>query len=97
MSSGTQSLTTTAKTVRLAPDQAEDVLATEIDIESEACDLLVDFGDVEYVNATELGMLVRLHRKLKGGGGQLTLANLKPRVSEVFHLAGLNRVLRIAN
>jgi anti-anti-sigma factor len=93
MSSSIQCLPETAKTIRLPGYQAESLLATEIDDEVVTCDLLLDFADVEHVNATELRMLLKLHRKLEAGGGMLTVANLKPRVSEAFHLAGLHRVL----
>ena len=56
-------------------------------------DLLLDFGNVEYVSSTVLGTLVSLHNKLLARGRHLTVANLSPQVHEVFTVMRLDKFL----
>jgi anti-anti-sigma factor len=58
-----------------------------------ASDLVLDFGNVEYVAGAVLGTVVDLQRKLLASGRQLTVANLSPRVHEVFTAARLDTFL----
>jgi anti-anti-sigma factor len=52
--------------------------------------LLVDFGNVDYISSTALGMLVNLHKQLLGAGRRLTVYNVRPQVYEVFAVTRLN-------
>jgi anti-sigma B factor antagonist len=56
-------------------------------------DLLLDFGNVEYVTSTALGTLVSLHKKLLARGRHMTVGNLSPPVYEVFAVTGLDKFL----
>src|SRR5262249_48953353 len=56
-------------------------------------DLLLDFGNVEYLSSTALGTLVRLHKKLLTGGRHMTVDNLSPQVHEVFAVTRLDKFL----
>jgi anti-sigma B factor antagonist len=56
-------------------------------------DLLLDFGNVEYLTSTALGTLVSLHKKLRARGRHMTVGNLSPQVYEVFAVTSLNRYL----
>jgi anti-anti-sigma factor len=56
-------------------------------------DVLLDFGNVEYLSSQALGTLVSLHKKLLAGGRHLGLRNLAPQVLEVFTVARLDRLL----
>jgi anti-sigma B factor antagonist len=56
-------------------------------------DLLLDFGNVEYLTSTALGMLIGLHKKLLATGRHLTVGNLCPQIHEVFTVTKLDRLL----
>jgi anti-sigma B factor antagonist len=56
-------------------------------------DLLLDFGNVEYLTSAALGTLVSLHKKLLAGGRHLTVGNLSPQVHEVFKVTKLDKLL----
>jgi anti-anti-sigma factor len=51
--------------------------------------LRLDFFHVEYVDSAALARLVALHRKMHAAGGELTLENVQPFVSEVLEVTGL--------
>jgi anti-sigma B factor antagonist len=56
---------------------------------------LVDLGAIQFLTSTMLGLLVALHRKLRDGGGSLTLYDVSPDVFEVFETARLNQVFEV--
>jgi anti-sigma B factor antagonist len=58
-------------------------------------DLLLDFGNVEYISAAALGVLVSLRNKLLAGGRHMTVANLSPQIYEVFTVTRLDKFLHL--
>ena len=58
-------------------------------------DLLLDFGNVEYLTSTALGILVSLHKKLLARGRYMTVGNLSPQVYEVFAVTRLDKFLNL--
>src|SRR5262245_21856753 len=46
--------------------------------------LVLDFGNVEYLSSAALRKLVALNKKLNAVGGQLTLCNLAPQIYNIF-------------
>jgi anti-sigma B factor antagonist len=58
-------------------------------------ELLLDFGNVEYVSGAALGTLVSLHNKLLAGGRSLTVGNLSLQVNEVLEVTKLNKFLNL--
>src|SRR5215472_10429454 len=73
-------------------DRIHDQLLALAEEPSEA-DLLLDFGNVEYLSSTALGTLVSLHKKLLARGRHLTVGNLSPQVHEVFAATRLDKFL----
>ena len=63
--------------------------------ESGRPNLYLDCGAVEFLSSAVLGRLVLLHRKMRDGGGQLTLFNLTPVVGEVLKASLLTDLLDI--
>jgi anti-anti-sigma regulatory factor len=53
----------------------------------------LDFGNVKYVTATRIGILVGLHKKLLANGRHLTVGNLSPQVYEIFSAVRLDTFL----
>jgi anti-sigma B factor antagonist len=63
--------------------------------ESSEAELLLDFGNVEYLSSTALSTLVSLHKKLLASGRRMTVANLSPRVHSVFRITRLDKILNL--
>jgi anti-anti-sigma factor len=57
--------------------------------------LLLDLGAVSFLTSTVLGELIGMHKRVRDGGGRLTLANVQPMVREVFAVTCLDRVLEV--
>jgi anti-anti-sigma factor len=55
--------------------------------------LLLDFGNVEYISSQALGLLVHLHRERLAAGRRLAILNLRPQVQEVFAVTRLDTLL----
>ena len=65
-------------------------------IESEGKDaILLNFSDVEFLSSAALGKLITLDKKVKAGGGQLKLCNIRPQIYEVFAITKLNKLFDI--
>jgi anti-anti-sigma factor len=58
--------------------------------------LLLDFHNVDFVNAAVLGSLVTLHARLQKTGKRLVLINLSAELFEVFRITRLDTVLDVA-
>jgi len=57
--------------------------------------VLLDCAELDYVSSAGLGVLIEAHKRLAAAGHTLTLANLVPRVRNIFTYAGLDRLLKI--
>ena len=57
--------------------------------------LIVDLGDVSYVNSGGLRCLVTGWRRANAADGDLVLCELTPRVKEVFAIVGFENVFSI--
>ena len=53
----------------------------------------LDLGNVEYVTSTILGHLVALHKRLREGGGRLSLEHVRPAVQDILRVTQLDQVL----
>ena len=58
-------------------------------------DLVVDLADVELVDATGLGVLVGTHRRALRQGRRLVLRDVPDRITRLFTVTRLHRVLAI--
>jgi anti-anti-sigma factor len=56
---------------------------------------VLDLANVDHVGSEDLGALVGLHTKLRKAGGELTLLNVRPRVSEVLSITRLDTLLTV--
>src|SRR5262249_1898640 len=61
--------------------------------EPSEADVLLDFGNVEYVSSALLDTLVRLHKRLLAVDRQLSVGNLDPQVFGVFAITRLDTLL----
>lgn len=55
---------------------------------------ILDFADAKYINSSNLASLLRLRKLLMERNVPLLLCAPLPRVAEVFHVTGLDRIFR---
>jgi anti-anti-sigma factor len=71
-------------------DELEEVLG-----EGASC-VIVDLLEVPLIDSAVLGVLLRMSRRLRSGGGELVLVADDPRVLRTFEIAGLSAQFRFA-
>ena len=57
--------------------------------------VLVDLGQVTWMNSTSLGDLVDLYHDMESGHGKLAMVNPNPRVKTIFEVTQLDRVFSV--
>ncbi len=57
--------------------------------------LLMDFGDVDYINSTGLRVLLLALQQLKKNQGRLVLCSIKDYMKEVFEISGYTEIFPI--
>lgn len=57
--------------------------------------LVLDCGGVHGISSVGLGMLVRVHARMKRGGGEVDLAGVTTSIAKVLSLVHLDRVFHI--
>jgi len=58
--------------------------------------LLLDFSNVQSMSSAFLGVLVKVHKRVREKDGHLTLANVAPGIYKVFAITQLTRVFNIS-
>lgn len=56
----------------------------------------VDFGSVDYLDSSALGMLLMLRDKLGGAGKEVILVNVRGSVKQVLDIANFSKLFRIS-
>jgi anti-sigma B factor antagonist len=59
--------------------------------EGQAKNVLLNLSRVDFISSAALNKLITYHNRVKKGGGQLKLAELKPQIEEVFAITRLNK------
>ena len=62
----------------------------------QASKILVDFKKVDYVDSSGLAAFVELFQRMKRYNGQLVLFNLSQGVRDIFEIAKLHSIFRLA-
>ena len=57
--------------------------------------IVLNLGEVQYVDSSGIGELVKAHTTIRNQGGQLKLTNLNKRVHDLFELTRLSAVFDI--
>jgi anti-sigma B factor antagonist len=60
-----------------------------------ARNVVVDFSDTTFIDSTTLGVLVGGVKRLRPGGGQLSLVCSDRNITKIFEITGLNKVFPI--
>jgi anti-anti-sigma factor len=79
-------------------EEHSELLDREFDsLASEPRNITLDFVSVDYLTSLPMSKVLKLHQRLRSGGGRLNLVNLKPLVVHAFKLTRLDKVLNIEN
>jgi anti-sigma B factor antagonist len=57
--------------------------------------VVLDLENLEFMDSTGLGVLIGCLKRLKEGEGELVLERVRPAVSRVFEVTGLDRIFTI--
>jgi anti-sigma B factor antagonist len=57
--------------------------------------LVLDFANVAHMSSSALGMLIKLHKRVREQKGEVCLCNIQPAIAEVFAITRLNEIFRI--
>ena len=71
-------------------------LTAEVERRDERLDVVVNLGDVSYVNSSNIAQLLRLRKAVTEAGGRLRLASVHDTVWSVMILTGLDKVFEFA-
>jgi HptB-dependent secretion and biofilm anti anti-sigma factor len=58
-------------------------------------EIVIDFGGVDYLDSSALGMLLLLREKVDGAGKSIVLAGLKGAVKQVLDIANFGKLFSI--
>lgn len=77
-------------------DREADMLFDEIEpMLGEAGGLIVDISRVSVLTSAGIGLLVRLHKRLRAGGGRFIVCGLSDELKELFSITCMDRLLRV--
>ena len=57
--------------------------------------IVLNFENLSFMSSSVIGVLVRLHRKATGEGGDVKLCSIEPQIYEVFKIMRLDRLFDI--
>ena len=63
--------------------------------EADSKKLLINFENVRFFSSQAINKLIVLDRRVKAGGGQIRLSNLRPEVRDLFNYTNLDSVFVI--
>jgi anti-sigma B factor antagonist len=63
--------------------------------QAENIQLVLDFGQVEFLSSAVLGLLIRISKRISEKDGKLSLCNISPKIYEVFKITQLTKIFDI--
>ena len=57
--------------------------------------IVADLGGLEYLSSAGIGLLVHTYKRLNESGQSIRLTNLTPRIKNIFHYAGLEKLFQV--
>jgi len=57
--------------------------------------IVVEFGDLSYISSAGLGVLLGMLQEVREKDGDLKLANMSPKIRNLFDMLGFSRLIRI--
>jgi anti-sigma B factor antagonist len=65
-------------------------------LRSDCHDVVVNMGELDFIDSTGLGVLVATLKRLRSAGGNLSLTEPKPQIRKVLELTSLDKEFLIA-
>jgi anti-sigma B factor antagonist len=75
----------------------EDSILPMIESASGGMNLILDFGNVQYLSSTVLGLLIRISKRIYENDGRLRLCNINSKIYEIFKITRLTKTFDIYN
>ncbi len=82
-----------ALTGELDVDTADDFDEALQSVEREASVLLLDLGDLSFIDSSGLRVLIRSNRRLESAGARLVVGAASAAVERALDISGLNRII----
>jgi anti-sigma B factor antagonist len=54
-----------------------------------------DFARLEYISSAGLGVLLKAHKRVMGGGGRLRLVNVNNHIYDIFRYSGFDQLFEV--
>jgi anti-sigma B factor antagonist len=58
--------------------------------------MMLDFSNVQFMTSAFLGLLVKIHKRIRERGGYLKLRHINPTIYKVFEITQLTKVFDIS-
>jgi anti-sigma B factor antagonist len=58
--------------------------------------MMLDFSNVQFMTSAFLGLLVKIHKRIREKGGYLKLRHINPTIYKVFEITQLTKVFDIS-
>jgi len=58
--------------------------------------MMLDFSNVQFMTSAFLGLLVKIHKRIRKRGGYLKLRHINPTIYKVFEITQLTKVFDIS-
>ena len=56
--------------------------------------LILDFGNVDFMDSTGIGVLLGRYNLLRSEGAELCVTKVKPQIDKVFRVSGLYQIIK---
>lgn len=56
--------------------------------------LVLDFSRLQFMDSSGIGVILGRYRQLRDRGGQVGVIHMNPQIRRIFHMSGLDRVIR---
>jgi anti-sigma B factor antagonist len=63
--------------------------------QAERINLILDFGNVQFLSSAVLGLLIQVSKRIYEQGGKLKLCNINPKIYEIFKITRLTKTFDI--
>jgi anti-sigma B factor antagonist len=73
----------------------QDSIMSVVESASGGINLILDFGNVQFLSSAVLGLLIRLSKRIYEHDGQLKLCNINPKIFEIFKITRLTKTFDI--
>ncbi len=56
--------------------------------------LILDFSRLQFMDSSGIGVVLGRYRQMRDRCGQLGVIHMNPHISRIFHMSGMDRVIR---